>query len=625
MSHQLYPQQLQRGRLPMRRGAPSRTQLTATCSYSPLQASAAHAAVGYEPATTSEALDTSERTAASAVGASTSAAAAATVDAPANGLLSIAEPVGNKESMRRKRIGEANKGREPWNKGKKHSPETIAKIRERTRAAMKRPDVVAKLKVMPHPRLSDATKAKISASLKARYATMERPVREGAASKGRPPRPKKQVPLKLLSPEEEAARAQEEELKKALRKERLSSAMKAKWQDPEYRAMMHKSMTSPSTQAKRVSTSAQRARKTRENLQAARQVLDIQSERVAAALAERKAVISKAQRAVADCEAAVADLEGKKAAFANDDVMRHRAEAALTTAYKMLGTFRTQLEMAKAAPLVVPGTAAKGPPLNGNGASSSSSSSSNGHVNGYGNGSSNGHTNGHAVHVNGVATSSSSSSNGVTNGTAAAEFASTDEQRPAMPAPWDPDAAAAAAPPTGINGNSVNGRSANSAGDDGYPGGAAAGLRPQAPQQQQQQQPPPGGPAPKGQPTTRAPPQPSVPAAGAAATGGPRLPFPAGAASRGQGAGTGVQTAAAPGAGRLPYPAGAGSRGQPAGTGVHPAGVGVQVAARRALTGRPLKDDGNSSSASGSGSVVRGSRTARSRSLGTVPRGGLEA
>lgn len=81
-----------------------------------------------------------------------------------------------------------------------------------------------------------------------------------------------QVPDQPLSPEEEAARAQEEVEKQLLRRQRLSETMKARWQDPAYRSMMHTSMTSPSTQAKRSASGVARVRKTREDLLAARQV-----------------------------------------------------------------------------------------------------------------------------------------------------------------------------------------------------------------------------------------------------------------------------------------------------------------------------------------------------------------
>lgn len=50
-----------------------------------------------------------------------------------------------REAMRRRRISEANRGRQPWNKGVRHSEETRAKIRERTVQAMQNPDLRKRL------------------------------------------------------------------------------------------------------------------------------------------------------------------------------------------------------------------------------------------------------------------------------------------------------------------------------------------------------------------------------------------------------------------------------------------------------------------------------------------------
>ncbi|KAL5995053.1 hypothetical protein ACLOJK_025111 [Asimina triloba] len=46
-----------------------------------------------------------------------------------------------REKLRRSRISKSNKGNVPWNKGRKHSAETIQRIRERTRLAMQDPKV----------------------------------------------------------------------------------------------------------------------------------------------------------------------------------------------------------------------------------------------------------------------------------------------------------------------------------------------------------------------------------------------------------------------------------------------------------------------------------------------------
>ncbi|KAJ0515057.1 putative nuclease associated modular domain 3 [Helianthus annuus] len=71
----------------------------------------------------------------------------------------------DKELLRRKRISKANKGKEAWNKGVKHSPETRQKIRERTRLAMRRPQVKMKLLKGIHKQTLE-TRLKIAAAVR---------------------------------------------------------------------------------------------------------------------------------------------------------------------------------------------------------------------------------------------------------------------------------------------------------------------------------------------------------------------------------------------------------------------------------------------------------------------------
>ncbi len=62
----------------------------------------------------------------------------------------------------REKISHANKGNVPWNKGRKHSEETRAKISQATRAAMERPQVRDKLRRLATGRKhSEETKRKI--------------------------------------------------------------------------------------------------------------------------------------------------------------------------------------------------------------------------------------------------------------------------------------------------------------------------------------------------------------------------------------------------------------------------------------------------------------------------------
>ncbi|XP_028785567.1 uncharacterized protein LOC114741459 isoform X1 [Neltuma alba] len=70
-----------------------------------------------------------------------------------------------RERIRRTKIGLANKGKVPWNKGRKHTAETRERIKQRTLEALRDPKV--RNKMSEHPRThSDQSKAKISSSLK---------------------------------------------------------------------------------------------------------------------------------------------------------------------------------------------------------------------------------------------------------------------------------------------------------------------------------------------------------------------------------------------------------------------------------------------------------------------------
>ncbi|KAL6202158.1 hypothetical protein ACLB2K_025868 [Fragaria x ananassa] len=78
-----------------------------------------------------------------------------------------------KERERRKKIGLANRGKVPWNKGRKHSAETCERIRQHTIEALKDPKVKSckiyqvRKKMSQRPRShSEESKAKMSSSLR---------------------------------------------------------------------------------------------------------------------------------------------------------------------------------------------------------------------------------------------------------------------------------------------------------------------------------------------------------------------------------------------------------------------------------------------------------------------------
>lgn len=70
-----------------------------------------------------------------------------------------------KERERRKKIGLANKGKVPWNKGRKHSAETCERIKQQTIEALKDPKVRKKMSQRPRSHSAES-KAKMSSSLR---------------------------------------------------------------------------------------------------------------------------------------------------------------------------------------------------------------------------------------------------------------------------------------------------------------------------------------------------------------------------------------------------------------------------------------------------------------------------
>lgn len=65
------------------------------------------------------------------------------------------------ELKRRLKISAANRGKKAWNKGRHHSPSTKERIRQRTREAMQRPDVVARLRIANQHRPQHTAETKV--------------------------------------------------------------------------------------------------------------------------------------------------------------------------------------------------------------------------------------------------------------------------------------------------------------------------------------------------------------------------------------------------------------------------------------------------------------------------------
>ncbi|KAK6118727.1 hypothetical protein DH2020_047532 [Rehmannia glutinosa] len=129
--------------------------------------------------------------------------------------------LGEREKLRRMRISKANKGNTPWNKGRKHSAETLQRIKERTRLAMQDPKVKMKLVNLGHAQ-SEETRMKIGAGVRLGWERRREKLmlQETCHYEWQN--------LIMIKGSKRAPKSAEQ-------KRKISEAISAKWADPEYR------------------------------------------------------------------------------------------------------------------------------------------------------------------------------------------------------------------------------------------------------------------------------------------------------------------------------------------------------------------------------------------------------
>ncbi|KAJ4751302.1 muscle M-line assembly protein [Rhynchospora pubera] len=175
----------------------------------------------------------------------------------------------DREKLRRSRISRANKGNIPWNKGKKHSPETLQLIRERTKIAMQNPKVKTKLVNIGHAHSED-TRSKIAEGVKEGWRRRREKIiiQEGCHLEWRNiiaeaarigscgDKELHWDSYELLQEELEREWVQSVQMRRSMlrqhikrapmsleQKKRIAEAVRAKWTDPEYRQRVHTAKT----------------------------------------------------------------------------------------------------------------------------------------------------------------------------------------------------------------------------------------------------------------------------------------------------------------------------------------------------------------------------------------------
>lgn len=267
-------------------------------------------------------------------------------DADGGRAFGSSDDVDSRERLRRDRIARANKGRVPWNKGRRHSPETIAKIKERTKTAMLNPKIRDKLRQSGKNQTVE-TKAKIREKMvgfwegkrivRETQALCEREWKELIAEAARVGAPgeeefewdsymkiKEQYKLEDLKAERQkkvALRAtlkserQRKPVSEAHRKA-ISDAIRAKWADPGYQARVSAGMAKADADKRRQGP-AMRTSKTKATPVKSSSILDIVEE----VLVDKK----KSSQAVSVDEGFVAEVLAEEVTL---QTRRNRSTAA---------------------------------------------------------------------------------------------------------------------------------------------------------------------------------------------------------------------------------------------------------------------------------------------------------
>eukprot|EP00873_Tetraselmis_striata_P037918 jgi/Tetstr1/458182/TSEL_044673.t1 len=265
------------------------------------------------------------------------------------------------ELLRRKRISEANRGKQPWNKGRKHSEATKAKIRQRTKEAMQRPEVLEKLRNMPHPKHNTQIRNKISASLRAHYIA-KRPSaeeRQAAAAKRAAERVRKKAAKAATAAAEKAAadaRKAEEKAEKARARaevkatpkprkrseehnRKIAEAIKRKWEDPTYRGKIVSKINEEEVQSRRTAKFLETVGERQYERDYEKDV-----ERKHAYVTEKRAYMKATAKAlVTKAEDTVVKLEQKVETLRPQPALQMRAQTALGNARGVLKKARVQL------------------------------------------------------------------------------------------------------------------------------------------------------------------------------------------------------------------------------------------------------------------------------------------